>query len=273
MSHAFTRRIFATTVVAAVILPLAAAAQTPSSAAAPQTVRIGATAGPHAQILEVVKGVAAKRGLDLKIVEFSDYITPNVALDAGDLEANSYQHGPFLEQQKKDRRFRLESVGSTVNFPIGLYSKKYKSWDAVPDGARVAIPNDPTNGGRSLLLLQDKGVIKLRDGVGWSPTVLDVVQNPKKLRFVEIEAAQTPRALDDVDAAAVNTNYAIPAGLNPGRDAILREDPKGPYVNLIVVRAADRDKPWVVTLVESYRSPEVKAFIEQKFDGAVLAAW
>ncbi|RAI44117.1 MetQ/NlpA family ABC transporter substrate-binding protein [Rhodoplanes roseus] len=265
----FPSRRFVLAAVAAVSVafPLGARAQ------APQAIKIGATAGPHAQILEVVKQVAAKNGLDLKIVEFTDYITPNVALDAGDLDANSYQHTPFLDQQKKDRGFKLESVGLTVNFPIGIYSKKFKSWDAVPDGARIAIPNDPTNGGRTLLVLQDKGVIKLRDGVGWSPTVLDVAQNPKKLKFVELEAAQTPRALDDVDVAAINTNFALPAGLNPGRDAILREDPKGPYVNLIAVRAADRDKPWVKVLVESYRSPEVKAFIEGKYDGAVLTSW
>lgn len=267
MTTSDTRRALLAALVLAAALPAAARAQ------APQVIKIGATAGPHAQNLEQVKTVAAGKGLALQIVEFTDYITPNVALDAGDLDANSYQHTPFLDQQKKDRGFRIESVGLTVNFPIGLYSKKFRSWDAVPDGARVAIPNDPTNGGRTLLVLQDKGVIRLRDGAGWSPTVLDVVANPKKLTFVELEAAQTPRALDDVDVAAVNTNFAIPAGLNPSRDAILREDPKGPYVNLIAVRSVDRGKPWVKTLVESYRSPEVKAFIESKYQGAVLSSW
>ncbi|CAH2601168.1 L-methionine/D-methionine ABC transporter membrane anchored binding protein [Rhodovastum atsumiense] len=237
------------------------------------TLRIGVTAGPHAQILEAVRNVAARRGLALKIVEFSDYITPNVALDAGDLQANSYQHRPFLDQQIKDRGYRIEAVGETVTFPLGIYSRRWKRWQDVPTGARVAIQNDPTNGGRSLLLLQEAGVIRLREGVGLLPTLRDVADNPHKLRFVEIEAAQAPRVLDDVDAAAVNTNFALPAGLNPGRDALLLENPKGPYVNLIAVRGVDRDKPWVRTLVESYRSDEVKAFILAKFDGAVLASW
>ena len=237
------------------------------------TIRIGGTGGPHSQILEAVKPVAARRGLDLKITEFSDYIIPNAALAAGELDANSYQHKPFLDQQNADRKYNLVSVGLTVNFPLGVYSKRHKTWDEVPAGSQIAIPNDPTNGGRSLLLLQDKGVIKLKDGVGYSPTVIDVIDNPRRLRFLEIEAAQTPRSLDDVAAAAVNTNFAIPAGLNPTRDALLREDPKGPYVNLIAVRAVDKDKPWVKPLVESYQSAEVKAFIEKTFQGSVIASW
>ena len=237
-----------------------------------QVVKIGVTPGPHAQILEVVKSIAAKKGLDIKIIEFSDYVVPNQALDAGELDANSFQNQPYLDNQKKDRGYKLESVGLTVNFPLGIYAKKHKAWTDVPDGARIAIQNDPTNGGRSLLLLQDKGVIKLKADVGFKPTVADIVDNPKKLKFVEIDAAQTPRSLDDVDAAAVNTNYATQAGLNP-KDAILKEDPKGPYVNLIAVRVGDKDKPWVKTLVEAYHSPEVKAFVADKFQGAVIAAW
>ena len=142
--------------------------------------------------------------------------------------------------QVKDRGFKIVSVGLTVNFPLGIYSAKYKSWAEVPDGATIAIQNDPTNGGRSLLLLQDKGVIKLKDGVGFKPTVADIVSNPKKLKIVEVEAAQTARSLQDVAAAAINTNYAVDAKIEP-TSAILREDPKGPYVNLIAVRAADED--------------------------------
>ena len=147
------------------------------------------------------------------------------------------------------------------------------SWADIPDGGKVSIPNDPTNGGRVLLLLRDKGVIKLKDGVGFKPSVVDITENPKKLRFVEVDAAQAPRALDDVDAAAINTNYATQAGLDPVKDPILREDPKGPYVNLIAVRSTDKDKPWVKTLVDSYRSPEVKEFVLTKFKGAVLPSW
>ncbi|MCZ8313739.1 MetQ/NlpA family ABC transporter substrate-binding protein [Phreatobacter sp.] len=235
--------------------------------------RVGVTAGPHAQILEAVKPVAAARGLDLRIVEFSDFILPNAALAAGDLDLNSYQHKPFLDQQNADRKYGLVGVGFTVNFPIGVYSKRHKSFAEVPAGAQVSIPNDPTNGARALLLFRDKGLITLKDGVGLRPTVADIVHNEKRLRFIELEAAQTARSLDDVAAAVINTNFALSVGLNPGRDAILREDPKGPYVNLIAVRDADKDKPWVKPFVESYQSAEVKAFIERTFQGSVLPSW
>jgi D-methionine transport system substrate-binding protein len=242
-------------------------------AQAPTKLRVGVTAGPHAQILEAVKPIAAKRGLDLSIIEFSDYILPNAALAAGDLEVNSYQHKPFLDQQNTDRKYNIASVGFTVNFPIGVYSKKHKNWEEVPAGAQIAIPNDPTNGGRALLLFQDKGLVKLKDGVGYRPTVADIVQNEKRFRFIELEAAQTARSLDDVAAAVINTNYALSAGLAPGRDALLREDPKGPYVNLIAVREADKDKPWVKPFVESYQSAEVREFVDKTFQGSVLPSW
>lgn len=244
----------------------------PALAQQNQVIRIGVSPGPHAEILEKVKPIAARKGLELKIIEFSDYVVPNQALAAGELEANSFQNQPYLDNQVKDRGFKLVSVGLTLNFPLGIYSAKYKSWAEVPDGATVAIQNDPTNGGRSLLLLQDKGVIKLKDGVGFKPTVADIVSNPKKLKIIEIEAAQTPRSLADVAAAAINTNYAVDAKIEP-TSAILREDPKGPYVNLIAVREADKDKPWVKALLESYHTPEIKAFVAERFKGSVLAGW
>lgn len=244
----------------------------PALAQQNQVIRIGVSPGPHAEILEKVKPLAARKGLDLKIIEFSDYVVPNQALAAGELEANSFQNQPYLDNQVKDRGFKLVSVGLTVNFPLGIYSAKYKSWAEVPDGATVAIQNDPTNGGRSLLLLQDKGVIKLRDGVGFKPSVADITSNPKKLKIIEIEAAQTPRSLPDVAAAAINTNYAVDAKIEP-TSAILREDPKGPYVNLIAVRETDKDQPWVKALLEAYHSPEIKAFVAERFKGSVLAGW
>ncbi len=153
----------------------------PALAQQNQVLRIGVSPGPHAEILEKVKPVLAKKGYELKIIEFSDYVVPNQALDAGELEANSFQNQPYLDNQVKDRNFKLTSVGLTVNFPLGIYSAKYKDWSQVPDGSTVAIQNDPTNGGRSLLLLQDKGVIKLKDGVGFKPSPADIVGNPKKL--------------------------------------------------------------------------------------------
>ena len=233
-------------------------------------IKVGVTAGPHAQIFEQVSRVAERDGLKIQVVEFSDYVQPNAALAAGDLDANSYQHKPYLDQQVADRGYKLIPVGDTVNFPIGIYSKKVKSLDELANGARVGIPSDPTNGGRVLLLLQAQGLIKLRADAGLKATPLDVVDNPRKLRFVEVDAAQLPRTLDDLDASAVNSNYAIPAGLNPKRDAIAQEDAKNPYVNLIAIRAEDKDKPWVGKLVKVYHSDEIRAFIESEFQGSLV---
>jgi D-methionine transport system substrate-binding protein len=238
-----------------------------------ETIKVGVTAGPHALILKAVKPVAARGGLDIEIVEFKDYIAPNAALDAGELQANSFQNQPYLDNQTAERGYRIETVAQTVNFPVGIYSRKYKSWDALPQGARVSIPNDPTNGGRFLLLLQDKGVLKLKADAGFKPKVADIVDNPKNLRIVEVDAAQTARTLYDVDAAGINTNFATQAGLDPVKDPILREDPKGPYTNIIVVRRADKDKPWVKPLVQSYQTPEIREFVLTRFKGAVLPSW
>lgn len=244
-----------------------------ATAASAETIRVGVSAGPHAEILEQVKQVAAKDGLDIKIIEFTDYVVPNTALAAGDIEANSFQHLPYLENQAKDRGFKLVAVGQTVVFPMGFYSKKVKSLDELPEGATVAIQNDPTNGGRSLLLLQAKGVIKLRDGVGLKPTLLDITENPKKLKLIELDAAQLPRSLDDVTAAAVNTNYAVEAGLDPVKDAIARETADSPYTNIIAVREQDKDKPWVAALLKAYHTQPVKEFIQTRFKGAVVTSW
>ncbi|MFZ3128307.1 MAG: MetQ/NlpA family ABC transporter substrate-binding protein [Rhodoferax sp.] len=233
-------------------------------------IKVGVTAGPHAQIFEQVKKLAEKDGLKIQIVEFSDYVQPNAALATGDLDANSYQHKPFLDQQITDRGYKFVPVGYTVNFPIGLYSKKVKKLEDLKEGAKFGIPNDPTNGGRVLLVLQDKGLIKLRADAGLKATPLDVVSNPKKLKFVELEAAQLPRSLDDLDAAAVNTNYALPAGLSPARDAIAQENAKSPYVNLIAVREQDQSKPWVAKLVKVYQSDAIRTFIQTEFKGAVV---
>ncbi|WP_431276620.1 MetQ/NlpA family ABC transporter substrate-binding protein [Variovorax ureilyticus] len=236
-------------------------------------IKIGVTGGPHAQIFEQVKKVAEKDGLKIQIVEFSDYVQPNAALAAGDLDGNSYQHKPYLDQQVKDRNYKLVDVAYTVNFPIGIYSKKVKSLKDLKDGARVGIPNDPTNGGRVLLVFQDQGLIKLRPEAGLKATPLDVIENPKKIKFVEVDAAQLPRSLDDLDAAGINTNFALSAGLNPGKDAIAKEGAKSPYVNILVVREQDKDKPWVAKLVKAYHSEEVRSYIQSEFKGSVLAGW
>ncbi len=255
------------------LLTAVAAACLTTAALAAEEIKVGVTAGPHAQIMEEVKKVAAKDGLQVKIVEFGDYVQPNAALASGDLHANSYQHKPYLEQQIKDRGYKLVSVADTVTFPIGLYSKKVKSLGELKEGASFGIPNDPTNGGRVLLLLQEKGLIKLKPDAGLKATPLDVVENPKKLKFVELDAAQLPRSLDDLDASAVNTNFAISAGLDPKRDAIAQESPNGPYVNILVVREQDQGQPWVKQLIKAYHSDDVRQFIDKEFKGSVAAGF
>ncbi|MPW19118.1 MetQ/NlpA family lipoprotein [Paraburkholderia sp. CNPSo 3157] len=244
-----------------------------SLAFADESIKVGVTGGPHAQLMDVVKTVATKNGLNIKVIEFSDYVQPNAALAGGDLDANSYQHEPYLQAQVKDRGYKLIKIVDTVTFPMGIYSKKVKSLAELPAGAKIAVPNDPTNGGRALLLLQKQGLIKLRADAGLKATPLDIAENPKKLKIVELDAAQIPRSLGDVDAAAINTNFAMEAGLKPKQDAIAIEDPKGPYVNIVAIRESDRNKPWVAKLIAAYHSPEVKQFIDSKFGGAVIASW
>jgi D-methionine transport system substrate-binding protein len=236
-------------------------------------IKIGVTAGPHAQIMEVVKKIAEKDGLKLQVVEFSDYIQPNAALASGDIDANSYQHLPYLEAQIKDRGYKFASIGYTITFPMGVYSKKAKSLAELKEGARVGIPNDPTNGGRALLLLQAKGLLKLKPNAGLKATPLDIADNPKKIKIVELDAAQLPRSLPDLDAAAINGNYAEAAGLNPVKDAMAIEDSKGPYANLIAVREQDKGKPWVAKLLKAYHSAEVKQYVVSQFKNSVIVAW
>ncbi len=260
-----------TLVAATLALPAVVQAQDLGSTARP--LRIGVTAGPHAQVMEKVREVAGRDGLAIRIVEFQDFIQPNVALAAGDLDANSYQHQPFLDQQVRDRRLALVSAGKTLIFPMGVYSRRHRRIADIPNGGRVAIPNDPTNGGRALVLLAGNGAFRLRDGADFRATVADVTENPKRIRIVELEAAQLPRALDEVEAAAINSNFAIPAGLNPVRDAIGLESAESPYANLIVVRRQDEGAGWVRRLVTAYQTAEVKQFVEATFQGAVVPAF
>ncbi len=265
--------VFVTLLAAAVALLGAGIFPAGALAAEKNSLTIGVTAGPHEEIMEVVKQILAKEGIAVKIVTFTDYVAPNLALSEGELDANSFQHLPYLEQFSKDRKLDLVSIGNTFIFPMGIYSRRIKSLDELKKGATVAIPNDPTNGGRALLLLQEAGVIKLRKGVGSKATVLDIADNPKNLKIVELDAAQLPRSLEDTDASAINTNYAIEAGLNPAKDAIFREGPKSPYVNIIAARAKDKDLPIFKKLLEAYHSEEVKQFVTTRFKGSVAVGW
>ncbi len=244
-----------------------------STAAMAEDIKVGVSPGEHAEIMEEVAKVAEPMGLNIDVIEFSDYVVPNQALADGDLEANSFQHRPYLENQMKDRGFALVEVGTTITTPMGIYSDQLTSVDDLEDGAQVAIPNDPTNGGRALLLLQDLGVITLAEGTGLVPSPLDIQDNPKNLNFLELDAAQLPRALADADIAIINTNYALASGLSPRNDSIAMEKADSPYVNIIVVQEGRQDEPWVKTLVEAYQSDEIKTFIDDKYEGAVLTSW
>ncbi len=242
-------------------------------AAAAKTYKVGVTPGTHEQVMEFVKPLLSAAGVDIKIVSFSDYVLPNQAVDDGDLDLNSFQHKPYLDNQVRDRGYKLVSVGTNFIEPMGIYSRKVKSLAELKAGDSVAIPNDPTNGGRALLLLQKQGLIKLTKGADLSAGVVDIAENPRKLKFVELDAAQLPRSLPDVSVAAINTNYALEAGLVPTRDAIVIEAADSPYANIFVVRAKDKDAPWVKKLISVYQTAPVRDFILTTFKGAVVPAF
>lgn len=254
------------------LLTLTSALALSAAAATAEDIKVGVSPGEHAEIMEEVAKVAAPKGLNIEVVEFSDYVVPNQALNDGDIDANSFQHRPYLENQIKDRGFELVEVGTTITTPMGVYSDKITDIADLADGAKVGIPNDPTNGGRALLLLQQQGLIKLAEGTGLVPTPLDVTENAKNLTFLELDAAQLPRSLADTDISVINTNYALASGLNPNTDAIATEQ-DSPYVNIIVVKDGNQDQPWVKQLVEAYHSPEIKDFIDEKYEGSVLTSW
>ncbi len=250
------------------------AAALSSALAQDKPLKIGVTAGPHAQILDVVRKVAEKDGLALQVVEFSDFIQPDAALADGSLDANVYQHQPFLEAQNRDRGYKLVVLAPAVRQQLGVYSKKIKSLAELKEGARIGIPNDPTNASRALFVLREHGLIKLKDGVGARASVLDITDNPKKLKFIELEAAQLARSLEDLDASAVNSSYAVPAGLSPQRDALVLESPTGPYVTVVIAtRDGSQSNARLQRFVKAYQSPEVKSFIDTQFKGAYTAAW
>lgn len=235
--------------------------------------KVGVTPGPHAQILEVVKQVAAKDGLDVQIIEFTNYVLPNQALDRGELNANSFQHKPYLDNQVQAQGLKLVVAAQSIAFPMGIYANKVTDIRQIPNGARIAIPNDPSNGARALLLLQAAGVIELKPNFSVSGSVQDVAKNPHQIKFVEVDAAMLPRTLAEVDLAVIPTNYALDAGFNPKKDALFLEPVNSPYTGIIAVRAADKDSAAVAKFVRAYHSPEVKAFIEKQFNGAILPTW
>lgn len=236
--------------------------------------KIGVTAGPHAEIMDNVKKLAEKDGIKIEVVEFSDYVTPNVALSQGELFANSMQHAPYLAATlKKEPKFDLVECFKTVNFPMAVYSKKLKKGDTIPDNATIAIPNDPSNGGRAILVLANVNLIKVKDIKNTTSSVADITENPHNFKFLEVDAATAPRSLEDVDAAVINANYALPAKLNPSTDALIVESNENPYVNIFVTRKANEKSPLVAQLKKIYQSKENEQFIKEHFKGTILPAW
>lgn len=241
-------------------------------AAGPVTLAVGATPVPHGDILKFIAPALEKQGVKLKVVEFTDYVKPNIALADKELDANFFQHVPYLENFAKERNLKLSVLCPVHIEPMGVYSKKVKSLADLKEGASVAIPNDPTNGGRALKVLADAGLFKLKPEAGVSGTPADIVENPKKIRIQELEAATLPRTLDDVDAAVINSNYAMSVNLSPAKDALTIESKDSPYANVVAIRTGD-EREALKKLAAALRSPEVKKFIEENYKGAVVPAF
>lgn len=244
------------------------------AANAESTLKIGATPAPHAEILEQIKPDLKAQGVNLEIVEFNDYVQPNIALNDKELDANFFQHEPYLNDfVKEHKEMKLKNAGGIHVEPMGIYSHKVKDLTELTEGAIVSIPNDPTNGGRALLLLQKAGLIQLKDGTGAEATLQDITNNPRNLTIREVEAAQLPRTLDDVDISIINTNFALNADLNPMKDALFIEDKDSPYVNIVTVRDGDENRDDIKKLLAALKSDKVKKFILDKYTGAIVPAF
>ena len=237
-------------------------------------IKVGVIAGAEEQVAEIAAKVAKdKYGLEVELVTFTDYVTPNAALDDGSIDLNAFQHKPYLDKQVSDRGYKLAIAGNSFVYPIAGYSKEIKSVDEIQDGARIAVPNDPTNLGRSLLLLEQQGLITLREGAGLEATVRDVIANPKNIEIIELEAPQLPRSLDDVTLAIINNTFASTIDLIPERDGIFVEDKESPYVNLIVAREDNVNAENVQNFVKAYQTEEVFNAASDIFKGSVVKGW
>ena len=236
------------------------------------TLKVGVSPVPHAEILGAVKDKLAKEGINVEIIEFTDYVQPNLALNDKNLDANYFQHKPYLDEFARSRNLKLVSAGAIHLEPMSVFSKKIKDLKDLPDGARVAIPTDPTHGGRALLVLQSAGLIKLRAGAPLTAAPQDITENKKNLQFSELEAPQLPRSLEDADISVININFALEAKLNP-KDAIFTESSDSPYANIVAVREGDENRPEIKKLIEALTSQESKDFIEKKYNGAIKAAF
>jgi D-methionine transport system substrate-binding protein len=256
------------------IIALSAAFLAATSLFAQTTLKVGATPEPHAELLNLVKDDLKAEGIDLKVIEFTDYVTPNDAVESGDIDANYFQHLPYLESFNSEKGYHLVNAGGIHVEPFAVYSNKIKSLKDLKKKATIAIPNDPTNEGRALLLLESAGLITLKADAGITATPLDIAKNPLKLKFREIEAASLPRTLNDVDAAVINGNYAIPAGLSATKDGLFVEGSSSPYVNVIAVKSGNENKPEIKALVNALKSEKVKNYIAEKYpNGEVVTVY
>lgn len=237
------------------------------------TIKVGASPIPHAEILNSLIPVLKEQGVNLEVLEFTDYVLPNTTLYEKELDANFFQHVPYLDQFNADKGYDLVKVAGVHVEPFGVYSESITDIGELKDGAKIAIPSDPSNGGRSLLLLAQNGLIELDEAAGLDVTVADIKNNPRNFEFVELEAATIPRILDEVDIAAINTNYALEAGLNPTEDALIIEDKNSPYVNILVTRPDNQNDEAIVKLIAALQSPEVEKFINDTYKGAVVPAF
>ena len=236
-------------------------------------IKIGVSPNPHSELVTLVLDDLKADGVEVEIVVFTDYVQPNLALASGDLDANFFQHGPYFDDFILKENLDLVSLGNIHVEPMALYSDTFKSIDDLSDGSKVAIPNDTVNGGRALLLLEDNGLIKLKDGVGLEATESDIVENQKNLDVVALEAAALPSTLQDVDAAVINGNYALDAGLNPLKDGLLIEGGSSPYANLIAVRKGEETQEKFIKLLKALQSDKVRSFIEETYEGGVAPAF
>lgn len=237
-----------------------------------KVIKIGVTPKPHKEIVEIAKPLLEKEGYTVEITEFNDYVQPNTAVEEGSLDCNFFQHTPYLNEQNESRGLHLKSVAAIHLEPMGLYSKKITNIDELQDGATIALPNDPSNEARALKLLASEGLIKINEGELVTPA--DITENPKNLKFNELEAAAVPRSVDDVDAAVINGNYAIEAGFDPTTNAIIKEDKDSeaakPYANILVVKEGNEDLDKIQALIKALTSDEVKDFINKQYNGSVI---
>lgn len=267
-----TRRASLAAIAASAAALVTFAAPVPSFAE-DKSIKVGIMSGEDEDVWRVVAAEAGKNGLKIETVVFNDYTQPNEALERGEIDANAFQHQPYLDNQVKQHGYHIVRVGYTGVWPIGLYTKKYKTVSEVPEGAVIGVPNDPSNEGRALRVLQNEGLIKLKDGTGILATVTDIVENPKKVEIKELDAGVVGRAIDDLDAAVVNTDWALKSGLSAS-DRIAQEPiADNPYRNFIAVKQGSENEAWVKTLVSSYQNDTVKAEFDKVYKGTGLSAY